>query len=135
MSRGGESGSSSSSISSCPKFSLLTASSLGRLTLGAGETHTLGRNRGLPHLAPHPCGATTDILRRSPSLSASGASCLFLAPPRFPEGPSGEQGAAASPPAMASSNVGRTLSLRGDGASVPAGEKMHSKRLRAAVSP
>lgn len=75
----------------------------------------------LPRLPPRWGPRRADVQRRSPSLSASAASCLLLAPLRFPAGPPGELGAAASPPAMASANVSRTLSLQGDGASVPAG--------------
>lgn len=49
MSRVGESGGSRSSISSGLKFSLLAASSLDRLILGAGE-----KQRSFPGLTSHP---------------------------------------------------------------------------------
>lgn len=134
MSRGGESGTSSSCMSWGPKFSLLTASNLGLLTLGAEKTH--GRNRGAPPASPPPTpGAPADVLGgRGSSLGTSAASGLFPAPPaRLPGGPPGEQRAATSPPAAASSNAGQGRP-QGDRPALPAGEKTHSGRPRAAAS-
>lgn len=136
MSRGGESGSSSSSISSCPKFSLLTASSLGRLTPGAGETHTLGRNRVLPPPCLPPLwgprrtysGGVCPSRRRCPAASSwppCGSLRVHLEN-RAPQRPL-QQWPPQTTAGPGPCRVTGPLSLLG--------EKMHSNRLRAAVPP
>lgn len=136
MSRGGESGSCSSSISSCPKFSLLTASSLGRLTPGAGETHTLGRNRVLPPPCLPPLwgprrtysGGVCPSRRRCPAASSwppCGSLRVHLEN-RAPQRPL-QQWPPQTTAGPCPCRVTGPLSLLG--------EKMHSNRLRAAVPP
>lgn len=132
MPPGGESGRGGSSESSGPKFSLLTASSLGRLTRGAGETREEGRHgRGpTPHPAPR---SPADVLGgRGPTGPTWGSSGLLVAAPsRVPGCPSGERGAPASPPAAASWSAGRGRAPAGRyGAAVPAeGDSSSRPRL------
>lgn len=114
MSLGGDSGNCRSSISD-PKFSLLTASSLDRLTLGAEERQQRDWNESdFPTHSHLKEEQPVELLWDRGSLLGKAAStCRFLAPRVLPREPGGQDRVAASPPAMASSNVGQASAMGG----------------------